>query len=203
MYLSGNLFSSGELQLTKFIIHDDGCHPNIPFHFSILGMLWIILLLIILLLPAWIFLSPMEFKIDTRVPVIMLQWKSIGNATIIYEDKEWWLKVSVLFFSKKWDVVQMIFANRKKKKKAGKEHGKESGRKSMSFLKFFKILKTFQIVQLEIAYCAEDYTENAYRYWLNFFPLTREHVHINFIDKNYLVLIIRNKAWRMAYAFLK
>lgn len=202
MYLSGNLFSSGELQLTKFIIHDDGCHPNIPFHFSILGMLWIILLLIILL-PAWLLLTPLEFKIDTRVPVIMVQWKSIGNATIFYEDEEWWLKVRVLFFSKKWDLVQIIFADRKKRKKIVQSPRKKSGRKSMSFLKFFKILKTFQIVQWEIAYCAKDYTENAYRYWLNFSPLTRGHVRVNFFDENYFVLIIRNKAWRMAYAFLK
>jgi len=165
-------------------------------------MLWIILFLLISIL-AWILLSPLEFKIDTRVPVIMLQWKSIGSATLFFEDEDWWLKVSVLFFPKKWNLVQMIFAGRKKRKKIRQSHSKESGRRFVTALKFFKILKTFQILQLEIAFSADDNSKNAWWYWLNFFPLTRKHIRTNFIDQNYLVLVIKNKLWRMAYAFIK
>jgi hypothetical protein len=188
--------------MTIFILHNDSGHFTTFFYFPILLMLWIILLLIIIL-PAWILLSPLEFKIDTRVPVIMVQWKSIGNATLFYEDEEWWLKVRILFISKKWNLVQMIFADRKKNKKVALSPGKKSGREHMPVLKFFKILKTFQIVQWGIAFSAHDNTENAYWYWLNFFPFTRQHVHVNFTDENYLVLVIRNKVWRMAYAFIK
>jgi hypothetical protein len=188
--------------MTKFILCDDSSHFTASIYFSILLMLWIILLLIILLL-AWILLSPLQFEIDTRVPVIMVQWKSIGNATLFYEDEEWWLQIRVLFFSKKWNLVQMIFAGRKKKEKVAQSHIRKSGRKSMPVLKFFKILKTFQIVHWKIAFSADDYSENAWWYWLNFFPLTRKHVYINFDDKNYIVLVIRNKAWRIAYAFIK
>lgn len=122
---------------------------------------------------------------------------------LFYEDEEWWLKIRVLFFSKKWNLMQMIFADRKKKEKVPQSRKRKSGRKYMPVLKFFKILKTFQIVQWEIAFSAGDYTENAWWYWLNFFPLTRKHVHVNFVDENYLVLVIQNKAWRMAYAFIK
>lgn len=165
-------------------------------------MLWIILLLIILL-PAWILLSPLEFKIDTRVPVIMVQWKSIGNAMLLYEDEEWWLQIRVWFFSKKWNLVKMIFADKKKKKKVARIPGEKSGRKSMSILKVFKILKTFEMVQWKIVLSAGDNTKNAHWYWLNFFPLTKGHVHVNFFDENYLVFVIRNKAWRIAYAFIK
>lgn len=166
-------------------------------------MLWIILLLIILLPLAWILLTPFQFKIDTRVPVIRVQWKSIGNAALYFEDEEWWLKVRILFVSKKWNLLQMIFADRKKKKKVSQNRKRKRGRKHMPVLKFFKILKSFQIVHWEIAFSADDFTENARWYWLNFFPITRKHVHINFDDKNYLVLVIRNKAWRVAYAFIK
>jgi len=188
--------------MTIFIVHDDSGHFISPVYSSILLMLWIILLLIILLL-VWILLSPLEFEIDTRVPVIMVRWKSIGNATLFYEDEEWWLKVRVLFFSKKWNLVQMIFADPKKMEKVAQSRKRKSRRKHMPVLKFFKILKTFQIVHWEIAFSADDYTENARWYWLNFFPVTRKHVYINFDDKNYLVLVIRNKAWRIAYAFMK
>ena len=73
----------------------------------------------------------------------------------------------------------------------------------MPFLKLFEIFKTFQIVHWEIAFSADDNTENAYWYWLNFFPLTRKHVHINFRDENYLIVVIKNKIGRMVYAFIK
>jgi hypothetical protein len=163
-------------------------------------MLWIILSLIILLL-AWILLSPLQFEIDTRVPIVMVQWKSIGHATLFYEDEVWWLQIRVLFFYKKWNLFQMIFANKKKKVAQNRRRKKE--RKHLPVLKFFKILKTFQIVQWEIAFSADDNSKNAFWYCLNFFPLTSGHVRINFFDENYLVLIIRNKASRMAYAFIK
>jgi len=133
----------------------------------------------------------------------MIQWKSIGIATLFYEDEEWWLKIRILFFSKKWNLVQMIFAEPKKKKKMTQSRRRKNGRKHILVFKFFKILKTFQIVHWKIAFSADDYTENAYAYWLNFSPLTRKHVHINFVDENYLVLVIKNKVWRMAYAFIK
>lgn len=187
--------------MTKFNHPNDSGHFTPRAYFSILRMLWIILLLIISLL-AWILLSPLQFEIDTRVPVIMVQWKSIGNATLIYEDEEWWLKIRVLFFSKKWNLMQMIFTGRKKKKQ-DQSHRKKRTRKSVTVLKIFKIFKTFEIVHTEVAFSAEDNILNAQWYWLNFFPLTRQHVHINFIEENYLVLVIRNKAWRMAYAFIK
>lgn len=188
--------------MTIFIVHDDSDHFLSSAYVSILSMLWILLSLI-LLLPAWLLLSPLEFKIDTRVPVIMVRWKSIGSATLLYEDEEWWLNIRVWFFSGKWNLLQMIFADRKKNKKVAQSPVKKSGRKHMPVSRFFKILKTFQIVQWEIAVSADDNTVNARRYWLNFFPLTRGHIHVNFFDENYLVLIIRNKAWRMAYAFIK
>ena len=98
--------------------------------------------------------------------------------------------------------MQMNFANRKKRKKKNQSHGR-GRRKLMPVLKFFKILKTFHIVQWEIAFSADDNTTNAKWYYLNFLPFMRKHVHINFIDQNYLVLVIKNKLWRMAYAFIK
>jgi hypothetical protein len=165
-------------------------------------MLWIILFLLISIL-AWILLSPLELKIDTRVPVIIIQWKSIGSAMLLYEEEEWWLKVRVLFFYKNWSLMHLVFANRKKQKTKNETHRKKSGGRSGTALKFFKILKTFQIVQWEIAYSADDNRTNARWYYINFLPFMRKHVHVNFFDENYLVLIIRNRAWRMAHAFIK
>lgn len=165
-------------------------------------MFWIILLLIILI-PAWILLSPMEFKIDTRVPIIMIRWKAIGSAVLLFENEEWWLKIRVLFFSKKWNLIQMFFSGKKKRAKINKKRRKENVRKKKTLFRILKVLKTFRIVEWEIAYSTEDNVKNAYWYWLNFFPLTRQHVHINFINENYLIVVIKNKIGRMLYAFIK
>lgn len=79
-------------------------------------MLWIVVLLLLILLPAWMLLSPLQFEIDTRVPIIMVKWKSIGNATVFYKDDELWLRVRVLFFSKKWFGAN-VFCEQKKAEK--------------------------------------------------------------------------------------
>jgi len=164
-------------------------------------MLWIVLLLIILLLVG-ILLLPLEFKIDTRVPVIMMRWKAIGSAALLFENEEWWLKIQVLFFSKKWNLIQLFFAGKKKLARI-KNRRKKNARKNKTVFRILKVLKTFRIVQWEIAFSAEDNVKNAYWYWLNFFPLTRRHIHVNFIDENYLVLVIKNKIGRVVYAFIK
>lgn len=99
--------------------------------------------------------------------------------------------------------MQMIFADKKTRRK-GRQIRREKNRgKRKLILKFLKMIKTFQIVQWEMAISTGDNAVNAWLYWLNFFPLTRRHVDVNFMDKNYLAIVIRNKVWRMAYAFLK
>jgi len=145
----------------------------------------------------------MEFKIDTRVPIIMIRWKAIGSAVLLFENEEWWLKIRVLFFSKKWNLVQRFFSGKKKRRKINKKRRKEDLRKNKTIFRILKVFKTFRIVEWEIAYSTEDNVKNAYWYWLNFFPLTRQHVHINFIDENYLIVVIKNKIGRMLYAFIK
>lgn len=97
----------------------------------------------------------------------------------------------------------MIFTDREKKKKMVRSSRRKSKRKHMPILKFFKILKTFKMVQWKMVVSADDNTENARWYWLNFFPLTKQYVRINFTEENYLLLVIKNKVWRIAYAFLK
>jgi len=189
-------------ELTIFIVHNDDCHFNPSRYPSTLRMLWIVLLLIILLL-VWILLSPLEFKIDTRVPVIMIRWKAIGSATLLFEDEEWWLKIRVLFFAKKWNLIQMFFPGKKKRARINKNRRKKDVRKNKVIFKILKVLKTFRVVQWEVAFSADDYEKSAYWYWLNFFPLTRQHVHINFMDENYLVLVIKNRMGRVVYAFIK
>lgn len=183
-------------------VSNDSRYSSRLYYSSSLLMLWIISLLIIFFF-AWLLLAPLELRIDTRQPVVMMRWKSIGNATIVFDEEEWWLKIRLLFFSKKWNLINLVFAERKERKKKDHRSSKKKQSKRRQALKFFNILRTFQVVRWEVAFSDDDNTMNAYCYWLNFFPLTRQHVHVNFTGENYLVLVIRNQLWRMVHALTK
>ena len=71
-------------------------------------------MVVLLVLFGAILLSPIELKIDTRIPVISIQWKGIGEAIIIYEEV-WWLKIRLPFFHKQWSLIQLILSDKKKK----------------------------------------------------------------------------------------
>ena len=128
---------------------------------------------------------------------------SIGKAALMYTEEQWWLKVQVLFFRKKWTVVQIIFADRKKARKVKHLQKKKGIARGNRLLKFFNVVKTFRVTQWKIAISSGDNARNALLYPLNFLPHTRQHVDVNFIDENYLVLTIRNQPWRIIHALMK
>ena len=97
----------------------------------------------------------------------------------------------------------MFFPGKKKRKRINKNRQKRDVRKNKTIFRILKVLKTFRVAQWEVAFSADDYAKNAYWYWLNFFQLTRQHLHINFMDENYFVLVIKNRIGRMVYAFIK
>lgn len=165
-------------------------------------MIWIVILVILLVLFCAILLLPVEFKIDTRIPIVAIQWAGIGQAILIYTEEDWWLKIGLPFFHKQWPLMQLILSDKKKKKKVKTVEIKKR-KKRMSVLKFLNLLKTFRVIKLEVAISNSDYIANARWYFLNFLPHIRQHVLVNFEEENYLILVIRNNAWRIAYAFIK
>ena len=166
-------------------------------------MIWIIIILLILLLIGWILISPLELKIDTRVPEVIIRWRSIGRASVVYDNDEWWLNIHVLFFKKNWSLMQMIFADKKNKKKVKAIQGQRKKGRGKWMGKFITIIRTFRISQLRIAFGSSDNTINAKLYPLNFLPLTRQYIYINFTDENYLLLTIKNRPFRIIYALMK
>ena len=150
----------------------------------------------------WILVSPLELKIDTRIPEIIIRWRSIGSASVVYENDEWWIHIHILFFNKNWSLMQMIFADKKNTKKVEKIQSQRRKSSSKWIGKILRIIKTFKIKQLQIAIGSSDNTINAKLYPLNFLPLTRQYVSINFIDENYLLLTVKNQPFRIIYALM-
>lgn len=112
-------------------------------------MIWIIILLMILSTVLLLFLAPFEIMVDMSVSVIKLHWTGIGNASVVYESDEWWLKIRIFFFYKKWAMMQLIFAKKKKKSKSSSEKEKNE---SHVIFKGCIHRKKFQGYQMENSY---------------------------------------------------
>jgi len=161
---------------------------------------WVIILIVPLLILGWLLLAPLQLQIDTRIPEISFRWTSIGKAKMVYEQDKWWLKISVFFFFKQWDLEGLIF---KPKKKVRKNRPKTKRGLSKWLRKLFNLIKTFRVTKWQIAIDTGDEVRNAWLYSLNFCPGSSNHFCVNFFDENYLVLEIRNAPWKMVYALMK
>jgi hypothetical protein len=168
-----------------------------------LCMVWITIIIFLLLILFWLFLTPLELRVDTRTPQASLQWFSMGKAIVIYENEKWWLKMRVLFFYKQWDLEKLIFPDKKKKKRITRIQKKRKRGKIKWLRKFATLLRTFRVTKWQIALDTGDNIKTAWLYPLNFFSYTRQHLYINFNDENYLVLNVRNAPWKIVYAFLR
>ena len=166
-------------------------------------MFWIITLLVLLLISAWLLLAPMELHIDTRVPHATFKWQTIGRATMIYEQEEWFLNIKILLFSKQWPLSRMLVESANKKKKAKKTPGAKGAPVFKWKQRIPGILSTFRINELKIAVDGLDQLSYAMLYPLNFMPLVGKHIDINFRDQTYFLLRISNRPLRLLYALIR
>jgi hypothetical protein len=127
----------------------------------------------------------------------------VGRAIVTYQNDTWWLSLKVFFFHKQWDLEKLIFDKRKKKKTVRHPHKRAALKKTNRAKKFLSVVRSFRITKWQIAVDTGDVTKNAWLYALNFTRHTRRHLHINFTDENYMLLVIRNAPWKLAHAFLK
>ena len=162
--------------------------------------MWVIILIVPLLILGWLLLAPLQLQIDTRTPEISFRWISVGKVKMVYEQGKWWLKISVFFFFKQWELEDLLFNPKKKVKKT---KPKITTGHSKRFRKLFNLLKTFRVTKWQIAIDTGDDVRNAWLYSLNFYPGISSHFCVNFFDENYLVLEIRNAPWKMVYALMK
>ncbi len=163
-------------------------------------MIWLFsILLFICLLLSWFLISPLVLETDTRIPGAMLKWVSIGKARIWY-DHEWWLSIRVLFFRK---TIKLSSIKAKQKKLTTGTAKKKKRNKEKLFRKMIRVMRTFQIEEWRVFLDSGDDSLNARIYGLNFLPLFRGHLQINFNDENYLFIRIRNRPMKILWAFLR
>ncbi|MEP7374991.1 MAG: hypothetical protein ABI675_16460 [Chitinophagaceae bacterium] len=166
-------------------------------------MIWLIIVLLFLLVFfCWLLTSTVEVEIDSRVPMAKLRWISFGKVVLWYDD-EWRLSIRILFFKKIIRLSEIKSKPEKIKDAAAKKKSKRRMKIRQLLKKAVRIIKTFRVTEWRLAVDTGDHTRNAQLYPLNFLPGTFRHLQINFRDENYLVLKIRNRPWKILYAFLR
>jgi hypothetical protein len=165
-------------------------------------MVWLIVVGVLISLLCWFLFSPLVMKIDTRIPWAVLQWISIGSMRIWYED-EWWLNMRILFYHKTMRLSEIRIKPKKRKDTTEEKKSTRKMKLSRLLKKMIRVIKTFRVTEWQLAIDTGDYTRDAQLYPLNFLPYTFQHLHINFFEENYLVLKIRNRPWKILYAFLR
>jgi hypothetical protein len=165
-------------------------------------MILLVILLLLLLFLCWLLFSTIECSIDTRIPQLIIRWRTIGGAMLVFENDAYIIRIKVPFFKREWNLEKLILQERKKPA-APKKKKKTSPAKRPPFKKIINVIKTFSIRQFEWAYGSDDFIKDAWLYALNFHPAAKQHVHINFTGENYLLLKIRNAPWRIIYAWIR
>jgi len=168
---------------------------------AILPMILLVILLLLLLFLCWLLFSTIECSIDTRIPQLIIRWRTIGGAMLVFENDAYIIRVKVPFFKKEWNLEKLLF--QKRKPVIAQKKKKNNAAKRPPFSKIIKVIQSFHVTQWELAYCSEDFIKDAWLYAINFLPHTRQHVRINFTSENFLLLKIRNAPWRIMYAWIR
>jgi hypothetical protein len=121
---------------------------------------------------------------------------------IWYED-EWWLRIQFPFFRKTFRVADMKSSPKKTTKPPA--HDESKGKpKRKKFLKILRtLIKAVEVEEWQLALDTDDFARNGQLYPINYLPGNFRHLHINFIDQNYLVIKLKIRVWKIVFAFIR
>jgi hypothetical protein len=161
------------------------------------------IVLMLVLLVCWLLFSNLELNIDTRIPGLVLHWRTIAKLVLVFEYGDWWLKIYSLPYKNKWRLYELINRKKKKKIKVEGDRSKISKRSPIRFKKIIELLSSSQVNEWRLALDTDDFPFNACLFPLNFLPSCRQRLEINFKGENFLVLRITNSVWRLLNVWFK
>jgi len=167
------------------------------------SMIWLLIVLLFLILCiCWILVSPLSMVVDTRTPMAALRWTGIGRMRIWYEG-EWWLSMQFPFFRKTFSVAEMK-SNPKRNTKATAHTGSKGKPKRKNLLKIMRtLMRSVEVEDWQLALDTGDFARNGQLYPINYLPGNFSHLHINFIDQNYLMIKMKFRIWKIVFAFIR
>ncbi len=165
-------------------------------HFLCIKKLMILsaVILLVVLLVLWLLLIPIQVFIDTDSNKYFARLRGLAKASFEPDEKELLrVRLKVLFYERCFYPLTKSIDQKKQSEK-----NKAKRKRKVSFKKMLQLLKSFEVKQFDLDIDTGDYVANAKIYPV--FVLLNQFVasfHINFEDRNRLVLDIRNRPYRM------
>jgi hypothetical protein len=156
-----------------------------------------LILFLFALLTGALLMSPLIVEGDSRVPFLHIRWKGWASVRIGWADEAIHMRIRVLIFNLRLPRLAAKRGDRRPKPTIMRRPRDLKG-------KVFRLIRTFEVLQLKLSVDTSDAVINAWLYPLNFIgypPGTS--VHINFTHENYLVFRIKNRPWRLLRAWLQ
>lgn len=171
---------------------------NKPMLLTIIAVLASFLLAVV----AWILFAPISIKADTYRNEYYLSFGGIGKAELVPVPDDILVRLRVAFWKKEFYPLHPS-AGRKQKKPKAEAGEKRKRQRAFPFRRIIKVLKSFHIKYFRLEVDTDDFVWNAYLW-----PVVgcagplRRHVSVNFEGRNECRLLMRNRIWRMARAWL-
>jgi hypothetical protein len=167
-------------------------------------MIWLLIVLLFLILCiCWILVAPLSMVVDTRTPMAALRWTGIGRMRIWYEG-EWWLSMQFPFFRKTFRVADMKSSPKRNTKATAHTVSKGNPKKWKYYKKIMlTVIRSVEVEDWQLALDTGDFARNGQLYPINYLPGNFGHLHINFIDQNYLMIKMKFRIWKIVFAFIR
>jgi hypothetical protein len=161
-------------------------------------MIFIYFLAGIVSLIAWLLLSTIVVRLDTDIPHLILEWRTVAGIRATWEEDTIAVEIKTGLFRRKWLPLR---TQRSKPRKTTKRstHGKPP-----DAARIIRTLKGCRLDYFDLALDSGNPLINAWLYPLNFVSLpTGRTIRINFENYNHLRLQISAKPWRLLAAWIK
>lgn len=169
-------------------------YGHFPWHLPpvILVMVFLYVFIAIILLLSWPLLSTVTLRLDTRLPQLTIDWKTVCTLQATYEQDTIMLKIRTPFFHRSWAPANTRDHKRRRPQPTGKHHTRPA------VIRIIRVLKKCRLDALDLAADTGNPLLNAWLYPLNYIPLpARRTIRINFENDCYLRLQISAKPWRL------
>jgi hypothetical protein len=169
-------------------------------------MVLLITLLLLLILLAGLLLARIEVYIDTYQQLYRLRW-GIAFSVRIDTSQEW--PAFIAYFGpirKQWNVLDLVKRHPKPQgeDKPQPDSKRRKTTKAFPFRLIGALLNTFRLRKFQMELDTDDYVWNAWLFTpIYLTPALWQHIDLNFMGHNGLVLQIDNRLWNVEMAALR
>lgn len=163
-------------------------------------MIWLIVLLIVVLILAYLLVAPFYLEINSDDGLCRARFHRLASARLSVIDNSWILDLKIVGWHKQID----LFAQPTPQKKAVQRISQEK-KAGLPFRKVWAVIRTFRINKCDLSFDFGDMPVNGILYPVvkGVSMLTGKNISINFWNENRIILEIENNFARMIWAFIK